>query len=117
KTREVKMRVLLSVLVALIAFTGAALADPFANFYGNTIVVSGSAGERSVYIDEGGTYSQKLPDGSTVEGKYTIEGDTACFLGSEEPYCVPTETRNVGDTWELTAPDGTTESATLVAGR
>ncbi len=62
------MRLFVSVLVALFAFTGAALADPFANFYGNTVKVVGPAGERSVYIDEGGTYSQKLPDGSTAEG-------------------------------------------------
>ncbi len=111
------MRLLFSVLVALVAFSGAALADPFANFYGNTVKVSGAAGERSVFIDAGGSYSQKLPDGSTAEGKYTVEGDTACFLGGEKPYCVPAEARNVGDTWELTAPDGSTETATLVAGR
>lgn len=111
------MRLFVSVLVALFAFTGAAFADPFANFYGNTVKVSGAAGERSVYIDEGGSYSQKLPDGSTAEGKYEIDGDTACFLGGEQPYCVPAEPREVGDTWELTAPDGSTETATLVAGR
>ncbi|MDP1627010.1 hypothetical protein [Parvibaculum sp.] len=111
------MRLLFSVLVALVAFSGAALADPFANFYGNTVKVSGAAGERSVFIDVGGSYSQKLPDGSTAEGKYTVEGDTACFLGGEQPYCVPAEARNVGDSWELTAPDGSKETATLVAGR
>ena len=70
------MRLIVSVLVALIAFTGAALADPFANFYGNTVKVAGPAGERLVFIDEGGTYSQKLPDGSTAEGKYEVNGDT-----------------------------------------
>lgn len=111
------MRLIVSVLVALIAFTGAAMADPFSNFYGNTVKVSGAAGERLVYIDEGGTYSQKLPDGSTAEGKYEVNGDTACFLGGEQPYCVPAEARDVGETWELTAPDGSTETATLVAGR
>ena len=111
------MRLLVSVLVALFAFTGAALADPFANFYGNTVKVTGGAGERSVFIDEGGSYSQKLPDGSTAEGKYEIDGDTACFLGGEQPYCVPAQAREVGETWELTAPDGSTETATLVAGR
>lgn len=111
------MRLLVSVLVALFAFTGAALADPFANFYGNTVKVTGAAGERSVFIDQGGSYSQKLPDGSTAEGKYEIDGDTACFLGGEQPYCVPAQAREVGETWELTAPDGSTETATLVAGR
>jgi hypothetical protein len=111
------MRLFVSALVALFAFTGAALADPFANFYGNTVNVVGPTGERQVYIDEGGSYSQKLPDGSTAEGKYEINGDTACFLGGEEPYCVPAQAREVGETWELTAPDGSTETATLVAGR
>ena len=111
------MRLIVSVLVALIAFTGAALADPFANFYGNTVKVAGPAGDRLVFIDEGGTYSQKLPDGSTAEGKYEVNGDTACFLGGEQPYCVPAQAREVGESWELTAPDGSTEQATLVAGR
>ncbi|MBA4210012.1 MAG: hypothetical protein C0454_10825 [Parvibaculum sp.] len=111
------MRLFVSVLVALFAFTGAALADPFANFYGNTVKVVGAAGERQVYIDAGGAYSQKLPDGSTAEGKYEVDGDTACFLGGDEPYCVPAQSREVGETWELTAPDGSTETATLVAGR
>lgn len=111
------MRLFVSVLVALFAFTGAALADPFANFYGNTVKVVGPAGERHVYIDAGGSYSQKLPDGTIAEGKYELDGDTACFLGGEAPYCVPAMAREVGDTWELTAPDGATETATLVAGR
>lgn len=50
--------------------------------------VSGSAGECLVFIDDGGSYSQKLPDGTTAEGKYEVDGNTACFLGGEEPYCV-----------------------------
>lgn len=111
------MRLFVSVLVALFAFTGAAFADPFANFYGNTVKVVGPAGERHVYIDEGGSYSQKLPDGSIAEGKYELDGDTACFLGGEEPYCVPAAAREIGETWELAAPGGATETATLVAGR
>ena len=46
-----------------------------------------------------------------------IDGDTACFLGGDEPYCVAAQSRDSGETWELTAPDGTTVTATLVAGR
>lgn len=118
------MRPIFSVLVAFLAFTSFASAagDPFATYYGNTVVVANAKGERSVLINEDGTYSQKLPDGTTATGKWAIDGDKGCFTADNpapdaKPYCVATETHNVGDSWNLTAPDGTAEKATLKAGR
>jgi hypothetical protein len=115
------MRYLISVLVAFFALTSVALAsDPFANYYGNTVTVTGAAGARLVLIDADGSYTQKLADGTESKGTWTVDGDTACFnsgVADAEPYCVPADTHAVGDTWELTAPDGTKETATLSAGR
>ena len=117
------MRILLAALLATFGFIGVAQADPFANFYGNTTVVAHPKnGERKVHINEDGTYSQTLADGSTVTGTWKLDGDTACFMqdaaaADAQPYCVPAEARNVGDSWDLTAPDGTVEKATLVAGQ
>ena len=111
------MRFFVSLIVATFALTGAAFADPFANFYGNTVSIENPAGNRSVHINQDGTYTNTLADGTSASGTWSIDGDNACFVsGDAEPYCVPATERNVGDTWELTAPDGTKEQATLVAG-
>lgn len=118
------MRLFFSVLVASVALTASALAagDPFANFYDNTVVVSNAKGERSVLINKDGTYTQKMSDGMSATGKWKIDGGQSCFTADNpppeaKPYCVAAEARNVGDSWELTAPDGTKEKATLKAGR
>ncbi|NIJ41038.1 hypothetical protein FHS78_001319 [Parvibaculum indicum] len=114
------MRLIFSAAIALLMLTGGAYAaDAFASFYGNTVKITGEAGKRTVMINEDGTYSSTLPDGSTITGTWTNKDGTACFNqdGSDaEPYCVAAEPREVGETWELTAPDGTKEKATLVAG-
>ncbi len=113
------MRLVISFLVATFAMTGAALADPFANFYGNTVSIENPEGTRSVLINNDGTYSQVLADGTSADGTWAVDGDNACFETGPDtpPYCVEAVSRNVGDTWDLTAPDGTAEKATLVAGR
>ena len=114
------MRILMSLVVAFFAFTGVALAsDPFAAFYGNSVSVSGAAGDRTVLINEDGTYETV----GGASGTWAMEGDQACFTQTEpaapdaKPYCVSAEARAVGDSWEMTAPDGSTEKATLTAGR
>ncbi len=113
------MRLLISLVVATFAMTGAALADPFANFYGNTVSIENPEGTRSVLINNDGTYSTVLPDGTSIDSTWSLAGETACFVPQPEgpDYCVEAVSRNVGDTWDLTAPDGTAEKATLVAGR
>lgn len=117
------MRFILTLAVALFGFIGVAHADPFANFYNNTTVVTHPAdGDRNVYIDEGGSYSMDLPDGSKASGHWEITGDQGCFTDDaaapgDKPYCIPAVSHNIGESWEITAPDGTVEKATLVAGR
>lgn len=114
------MRVLISTIVAVFAFTGAAWADPFANFYGNTMSIENPAGTRTVLINEDGTYTNNLGDGTSADGTWAMDGGNACFTqtgADAPPYCVEAVSREVGDSWGLTAPDGTAETATLVAGR
>lgn len=114
------MRLIFSAAIALLMLTGGTYAaDAFANFYGNTVKISSPAGDRTVTINEDGTYTNTMADGSTVSGTWTNEDGKACFKqdGSDaEPYCTPAEARDVGESWEITAPDGTKEQATLVAG-
>ncbi|MFZ3035120.1 MAG: hypothetical protein WA138_14040 [Parvibaculum sp.] len=118
------MRYLLSVLVASVALMGGAFAgsDPFASYYGNTVTVTNANGSRAVLINADGTYTQKLADGTSSDGTWKIEGDQGCFMTPNaapdaKPYCVPATEHAVGDSWDLTAPDGTAEKATLTAGR
>ncbi|MDO8288897.1 MAG: hypothetical protein Q7T44_06735 [Parvibaculum sp.] len=106
-----------SVLLSSVAFAGD---DPFANYYDNTVTVTNATGARAVLINKDGSYTQKLADGTTATGTWKIDGANGCFMSGEpdaKPYCVPAETHAVGDTWDLTAPDGTAEKATLTAGR
>lgn len=116
------MRVFFATLAAMTMMTGAALADPMAVFYDNTVEVTGADGTtRAVHIDADGTYSQSAGEES-MEGTWEMTSETeACFSSPETaetgPYCVEAVERTVGETWEMTAPDGTTETAVLVEGR
>ncbi|MEQ9518123.1 MAG: hypothetical protein RLN89_01650 [Parvibaculum sp.] len=114
------MRFLVSLIIATFALTGAAFADPFANFYGNTVSIENPAGTRTVHINQDGTYTNTGADGAAATGTWAMDGENACFTqaaSENPPYCVPATERAVGDTWELAAPDGTKEVATLVAGQ
>jgi hypothetical protein len=90
------MRIFFSVIVALFALAGGALAanDAFVNYYGNTVTVTNAAGSRTVLIDKDGTYTQKLADGTVAKGTWKIDGANGCFTGDKapadaKPYCVP----------------------------
>ncbi len=115
------MRLFFATIAAIGLMTGAALADPMAPFYENTVQVTGANGERAVLINADGTYSQVAGEAS-IDGTWEMKGDSeACFSSAATtetgPYCVAATERAVGDTWELSAPDGTSETAELVAGR
>ncbi|HEY4343465.1 MAG TPA: hypothetical protein VGN05_03900 [Parvibaculum sp.] len=119
------MRLLFSVLVASVAFTGAALAEPNANLFGNTVVITSAKGDvTKAKINKDNTYATVLPDGKTVKGTWAAVGDTTCYTQTEpapaatmKPFCTPNEDRKVGDTWEAKAPDGSTMKFALQAGQ
>ncbi len=119
------MRLLFSVLVASVAFTGAALAEPNANLFGNTVVITAAnGGVTKAMINKDNTYSTVLPDGKTVKGSWAPAGDTICYTQTDpapaadaKPFCTPNEDHKVGDTWEAKAPDGSTMKFALQAGQ
>lgn len=116
------MRLIFATFAAIAMMTGAALADPMASFYENTVNVTGADGsERSVLINADGTYTQVAGDES-MDGTWEMSDDgQACFTSEATaetgPYCVEAVERAVGDSWEMTAPDGSTETASLAEGR
>ncbi|MCE9650819.1 MAG: hypothetical protein K8R18_14455 [Parvibaculum sp.] len=119
------MRLLFSVLVASVAFAGTAFAGPNENLFGNTVVItSATGGVTKAMINKDGTYTTALADGKTVKGTWAAAGDQTCYTQTDpapaadaKPFCTPNEARNVGDTWEAKAPDGSTMKFALQAGQ
>ena len=101
--------------------------DPMASRYGNTLVIKGADGKEVIrlYYDQGGALSTKSADGKTTKGVWKLDGDKICVTQTEpapppemKPQCTPfTGAHKVGDTWEVTRPDGTKLTATLQQGR
>jgi hypothetical protein len=117
--------------LALVAFgysIALAADDPMASRYGNTLVIKGADGKEIIrlYYDQGGALSTKMADGKTTKGTWKLEGDKICVSQTEPApekpematQCTPfTGARKVGETWEVTRPDGTKLTATLQQGR
>jgi hypothetical protein len=99
---------------------GAAFADTMENSYGNTIVVTYANDAQARYqFNADGTFSATTPDGQTVVGTFTVDGDQLCLTpqGGEQGCTAVTPGKNVGDTWTQTGTDGSTITVTLQAGR
>ena len=99
-----------------------------ASRYGNTLIIKGPDGKEAIrlYYDAGGALSTKAPDGKTTKGTWKMDGDKICVTQTEPappaemaaPQCTPfTGSHKVGDTWEVTRPDGSKLTATLQQGR
>lgn len=100
--------------------SGVASADTMQNTYGNTIVVTYANGsETRFYFNEDGTFTGLAPGGSTMAGRYTVDGENLCLIqpnGQQQCTAVAAD-KNVGDTWQQTGSDGSTITVTLQAGR
>jgi hypothetical protein len=118
------MRLFFSVIVASVAFAGAAFAaSPNEALFGNTVVITSSAGVTKAMVNADNTYTSVLPDGSEVKGTWAVDGDKTCYTQTDpapaadaKPFCAPTETHAVGDKWEAKGPDGSSVKFELVAG-
>ncbi|MBI1261238.1 MAG: hypothetical protein GC184_05905 [Rhizobiales bacterium] len=116
------MRMILMSLVGSVLLAGAAMAmdDPFANYYDNTVAITGGGGEDHViHINKDGTYESIAPNG-TIKGVWKLKEADACFTQTDpaaDTYCVPATSHEVGESWELHLADGVVETATLQAGR
>lgn len=102
-------------------FTGAAFADTMENTYGNTIVVTyANGGQALFFFNADGTFTGTAPGGSQMAGTYTVQGDQLCLISpnGQAPQCTALQAeKNVGDTWQQTAADGSQISVELRAGR
>ena len=122
-------RILAGLAVAAMGVaTAYAADDPMATRYGNTLVIKAADGKEVVrlYYDQDGKLSTKTPDGKTTKGTWKMDGDKICVAQTEppppadmtSPQCQPfTGSHKVGESWEVTRPDGTKLTATLQQGR
>ena len=113
------MRVLIAafaLVVASLGFSGAAMAkDLMAVTYENTVVVEAPDGTvTKMYFNEDGTYTTSNGDSGTWA--MNDEGQL-CTTNAEGENCGPIEERQVGDSWETTAEDGSVTKISIVAGR
>lgn len=110
-------------LAAAAALSSAAFADPMANRYGNTVVITDAkGGVLKLMYDQGGAMSVVLPDGTKSTGKWAVKDGKLCVTADAGPtagkeQCNPLADHKVGDTWEVPMADGTKATAKLVAGR
>ncbi len=113
-------------VAALSASLAFAADDPMASRYGNTVVIKGPDGKElgRTYYDADKKVTRKFADGSEQKGTWSMEGGNLCF-NQTEPAPKPAEAKqclpfpgpkNVGDSWEVTAPQGKL-TATLQKGR
>jgi hypothetical protein len=119
------MRTLMMAAVLALGISGAALADPMASAYGNTVSITYPNGAvAKMHIDADGTYMTTAPDGATAKGSWKIEGGNTCFTQTEPAppasmgaNCSPTADKKVGDSWTAPGPNGSTLTVSIVAGR
>jgi len=122
-------RIVTGIALAIMSLSFAHAADdPMASRYGNTLVIKGADGKEVIrlYYDADGKISTKAADGKTTKGTWKMEGDKICVTQTEPApeatmagaQCQPfSGAHKVGDTWEITRPDGMKITATLQQGR
>lgn len=125
---NLEMKRILAGLVAAALGVSMAMAadDPMASRYGNTVVAKGADGKElgRTYYDADGSYKRKTPAGET-KGKWKMDGSKICLTQTEPAppvnqgtVCLPFPgAKAVGDSWEVTLPDGSKATATLQQGR
>lgn len=102
------------------ALSGAAFADTMEAAFDNTIVITYPSGGTSRYhFNRDGTFTATVPSGAEMRGRWEVAGDQLCFIAlSNDRTCSPfVADKNVGDTWEQRATDGTIVRAGIEAGR
>lgn len=121
----------MKLILAAVAFAASAVVaiaadDPMSGRYGNTVVTTMADGKEAgrTYYDADGTFSRKTPAGE-IKGTWKVEGDKLCLTQTEPapaagtaPICIPANGgKQIGDSWDVTLPDGTKLKATIQKGR
>ena len=120
-------RILAGMVVAALGVSMAVAADdPMAGRYGNTVVTTSADGKEAgrSYFNADGTFSRKTAAGE-IKGTWKLDGDKVCITQTEPAppagtpaTCIPANGgKKVGDSWDVTLPDGTKLKATLQQGR
>lgn len=120
-------RILAGMVVAALGVSMAVAADdPMAGRYGNTVVTTSADGKEAgrSYYNADGTFSRKTAAGE-IKGTWKLDGDKLCLTQTEPAppagapaTCIPANGgKKVGDSWDVTLPDGTKLKATLQQGR
>jgi hypothetical protein len=114
---------------ALLALSGTALAaDAYANFYGNTVSITGSDGSKvTSFVNQDMTWEQHWANGMVTKGTYAWkDATTACFTQTDPapksadqgPVCLQNQAaHNVGDSWSVAGADGKPVTVSLTSGR
>jgi hypothetical protein len=122
-------RIMTGIALAMMSLSFAHAADdPMATRYGNTLVIKGPDGKEVIrlYYDQDGSMTTKTPDGKSGKGNWKMDGDKICVTMTDPAptpqmagaQCQPfSGAHKVGDTWEVTRPDGSKVTATLQKGR
>lgn len=121
-------RLAIAAATALLLLSGTAYADPFANFYGNTVQYASPDGSKtSIFVNQDMSYEVHTGNGGVLKGTYAWkDATTACFTQTDpapqaqqpNPQCYSYQaTHTVGETWAETGPDGKSTQVSLIAGR
>jgi hypothetical protein len=122
------MKRILAGLVAAAFSVSMAIAadDPMATRYGNTVVAKTADGKElgRTYYNADGSYTRKTPAGES-KGTWKMDSGKLCLTQTEPAppanqgtVCLPFPgSKNVGESWEVTLPDGTKATASLQQGR
>jgi opacity protein-like surface antigen len=121
------MKRMIAALAMTMALSGAAHAadavDPMASRIGNTVTLTAADGKvTKVMYNAGGTMDMVAPDATKGTGKWAVKEGKLCVTLDAGPTagkenCNPFADHKIGDTWQVPLADGTTSTATLVAGR
>jgi hypothetical protein len=114
----------LATLGVLVNVTAAA-GDPFATYYGNTIIAKNAKGDterRSLAADH--TFVGANIDGTPVKGTWQMKRDQICYTiaepapktGQVNPTCTGIAPHKIGDTWTETR-GGESWSVSLQTGK
>ena len=119
-------RILAGVAIAVFStsLAFAAAEDPMAVRYENTVTVTNAKGEvTKLHYNKDGTVNVVLPDGTKATGKWALKDGKLCVTPDAGPtkgqeQCNAFDgTKKPGDSWELTAADGSKSKVAIVAGR
>ncbi len=120
------MKRILMGVAALALSTSLAIAadDPMEGRYGNTTTVTNAKGEvTKLHYNKGGTMAVILPDATKTTGKWAMKDGKLCVTADAGPQkgqeqCNPfVGAKKPGDSWEITAADGSKLKIAIVAGQ